>query len=143
MAKLGFVDSIKNNAQRFSTMEPILGGTLMQPFTGCNAGSRKIMAETHRAHILSIIHPEKAILETGYEIRFGDYSSSITRADANYRVIGKVSKFSFAPNHHYWLIFENTATHELDVVERISYQYVTESYGYLYNNEWLFPVSYC
>lgn len=95
------------------------------------------MHTVHKHHIFSLIHPEKAILETGYEIRFGDYSSSITKADANYRVVGKVSKFSFAPNHHYWLILENTATHELDVVERISYQYVTESYGYLYNNEYI------
>ena len=91
----------------------------------------------HRQHCFPLIHPEKAILETGYEIKFGDYSSSVTRADANYKVIGKVSKFSFAPNHHYWLIVENMNTHELDVVERISYRYVTESYGYLYNNEYM------
>lgn len=91
----------------------------------------------HRQHCFPLIHPEKAILETGYEIKFGDYSSSVTRADANYKVIGKVSKFSFAPNHHYWLIVENMNTHELDAVERISYRYVTESYGYLYNNEYM------
>ena len=83
------------------------------------------------------MNPEKAIIETGYEIRFGDYSSSITRADTNYRVVGKISKFSFAPNHHYWLIIQNMDTNELDVVERISYHYITESYGYLYNNEYI------
>lgn len=84
-----------------------------------------------------MINPEKAIIETGYEIRFGDYSSSITRADSNYQVIGKISKFSFAPNHHYWLIVKDTKSNKIDVVERIAYHYVTESYGYLYNNEYL------
>ena len=82
-----------------------------------------------------LINPEKAIIETGYEIRFGDYSSSITRADSTYQVIGKISKFSFAPNHHYWLIVKDTKSNKVDVVERIAYHYVTESYGYLYNNE--------
>ncbi len=76
-------------------------------------------------------------METGYEIRFGDYSSSITKADSTYRVIGKVSKFSFAPNHHYWLIVEDMKKKKLDVVERISYHYITESYCYLYNNEYM------
>lgn len=95
------------------------------------------MYSTHRDHVFSLMNPEKAILETGYEIRFGDHSSSITRADANYRVIAKISKFSFAPNHHYWVIIQNMENGELDVVERISYHYITESYGYLYNNEYL------
>lgn len=84
---------------------------------------------------------EKAIIETGYEIRFGDYSSSITRADGDYCVVGKISKFSFAPNHHYWLILRDTKQNRLDVVERISYHHITESYGYLYNNEYMDSLS--
>lgn len=95
------------------------------------------MHSVHREHVLSIFRPEKAIIETGYEIRYGDYSSSITRAHGNYKVIGKVSKFSFCPNHHYWLFMQDSETGELDVVERISYHYITESYGYLYNNEYM------
>ena len=83
------------------------------------------------------MRPEKAVLETGYEIRFGDYSSSITKADSTYKVVGKISKFSFAPNHHYWLIVEDMKKKKLDVVERISYHYITESYCYLYNNEYM------
>ena len=95
------------------------------------------MHSTHRDHIFPLIAAEKAIIETGYEIRFGDYSSSVTKTDATYRVIGKVSKFSFSPNHHYWMILEDMKSKKLDVQERISYHYITESYGYLYNNEYL------
>ena len=86
---------------------------------------------------MPILNCEKAILETGYEIRFGDYSSSVIRADSDYTVIAKISKFSFAPNHHYWLILKDNKRNYLDVVERISYHYITESYGYLYNNEYI------
>lgn len=141
MAKLGFVDNIKENSKDIDSMEQLLGASLLQPFTNTNAGARKLMHTVHKHHVFSLIHPEKAILETGYEIRFGDYSSSITKADTNYRVIGKVSKFSFAPNHHYWLLIENLSDHSLDIIERISYQYITESYGYLYNNEYMDSLS--
>lgn len=99
------------------------------------------ITKRHLEHVFPLINPEKAIIETGYEIRFGDYSSSITRADSTYQVIGKISKFSFAPNHHYWLIVKDTKSNKVDVVERIAYHYVTESYGYLYNNEYMDSLS--
>lgn len=95
------------------------------------------MYSIHRSHVFPLMNPEKAIIQTGYEIRFSDYSSSISKTDANYQVIAKISKFSFAPNHHYWLIFKDMNSNRLDIQERISYEHVTESYGYLYNNEYL------
>ena len=95
------------------------------------------MHGTHRDHIFPLLYGEKAIIETGYEIRFGDYSSSVTKTDSDYEIIGKISKFSFAPNHHYWLILRDLKHKRLDVVERISYHHITESYGYLYNNDYM------
>ena len=88
-------------------------------------------------HAAPIINGEKAIIETGYEIRFGDYSSSVTKADSDYDIVAKISKFSFAPNHYYWLIVKDRKSDKLDVVERIPYHYITESYGYLYNNDYM------
>ena len=73
----------------------LAGKGLMIPFMNTNSGSRKILASTQKEHVFSLMRPEKAILETGYEIRFGDYSSSVTKADSTYRVVGKISKFSF------------------------------------------------
>ena len=137
MAGLNFSQQIEENTKNLKSMEQVLGKGLMQPFNGCNAGARKLMHNVHRDHVFPLMNGEKAILETGYEIRFGDYSSSITRADSNYQVVAKISKFSFAPNHHYWIIVKDMKTGILDVVERISYHYITESYGYLYNNEYL------
>ena len=137
MAGINFSEKVEEYSKDLPSMEYMLGKGLKMPFNNTNAGARKIMYSTHSEHVFSLFRPEKAIIETGYEIRYGDYSSSITRADANYTVIAKISKFSFAPNHHYWLILSNNETGELDVVERISYHYVTESYGYLYNNEYM------
>lgn len=134
---LDFSDKIAEVSKNITSPEQMLGTGLLQPFNGTNAGARKIMHATHRSHIFPLIKGEKAIIETGYEIRFGDYSSSVTRADSDYKVIGKISKFSFSPQHHYWLILEDTKNKRLDVQERISYHYITESYGYLYNNEFL------
>lgn len=138
MAKLDFSDKIKEASESLgNNLEHMLGKGLIQPFSGSNAGARKIMFSTHVEHVFPLIEGEKAIIETGYEIRFGDYSSSITRADSNYQVIAKISKFSSNPHHHYWLILKDTKEKKLDVVERISYHHITESYGYLYNNEYM------
>ena len=132
---LNFLEKMDEASKNINRPEEMLGRGLRQPFNGCNAGARKVMFSTHSDHILPLIVSEKAIIETGYEIRYGDYASSVLRADANYQVIAKISKFSFAPDHHYWLILRNTEDNKLDVVERISYEHITESYGYLYNNE--------
>ena len=83
MAGFGFSDKIKDvTSYEGFKIENILGKGLLQPFNNTNAGARKIMFGTHKEHVFSLMRPEKAILETGYEIRFGDYSSSVTKADA-------------------------------------------------------------
>ena len=134
---LNFKERIAQVSQGIDNLEKIGGKNLLQPFSQTNSGSRKIMHSIHRDHIFPLINGEKAVIETGYEIRFGDYSSSISRTDADYQVIAKISKYSFAPNHHYWLILKNVKENKLDIQERISYEHITESYGFLYNNQYL------
>jgi DNA-directed RNA polymerase beta subunit len=137
MAGLDFSDKVQEFSKDLKAPEQMLGKGLNIPMNTANSGARKLMFNVHSDHKLQLMHPEKAILETGYEMRFGDYSSSITKADTDYVVVAKISKFSFAPNHHYWLILKEVNSNKLDVVERISYHHITESYGYLYNNEFL------
>lgn len=137
MATLNFSDKVEEASKKLKSIEQMFGKNLLQPFTNTNAGARKIMHGTHRDHVFPLMRGEKAIIETGYENRFGDYSSSITAAESDYRVVAKISKFSFSPNHHYYLIIQDMRTNKLDVVERISYHHITEGYGYLYNNEFL------
>ena len=137
-----FSEKIEDAIQRVGpNMERMLGKGLLEVANNTNAGARKIMHNTHRDHIFPLMNGEKAIMETGYEIRFGDLSSSVTKADSDYKVVAKISKFSFSPNHHYWLIVEDIHNKKLDVVERISYHHITESYGYLYNNDYMDSLS--
>jgi len=136
-----FNDQIEAAAERVPTMEHMLGKGLLQPYNNTNSGPRKIMHNIHRDHIFPLINGKKATVETGYEIRFGDYSSSVIAADSDYEVIAKISKFSFAPDHHFYLILKDLKNNRLDVVERICYHYITEEYGYLNNTQYLDSLS--
>ena len=140
-----FTEKVEEAEKRIPTMEHMLGKGLLQPFNNTNSGARKIMHGVHRDHVFPLMNGEKAIVETGYEIRFGDLSSSVLSTDSDYQVVGKISKFSFSPNHHYYLIVKDVNRKKLDVIERISYHHITENYGYLYNNSYidsLMPGSY-
>ena len=136
-----FAEKLQEANQRIPTMEHMLGKGLLQPFNNTNSGARKIMHGVHRDHVFPLLNGEKAIIETGYEIRFGDKSSSVTTTDSDYDIIAKISKFSFSPNHHYWLIVRDRHSKRLDMIERISYEYITEEYGYLYNNSYIDSLS--
>lgn len=132
---LNFEEKMQLEEARIKSPEQILGKCLDQPFTTANSGSRKILYSTQKEHALPLLNPEVPIIQTGYENRFGDRSSSIIRMDDDYEVIAKICKFSKIPNHHYILIIRNTRTNQLDLLTRISYEHLTESYGYLYNNK--------
>lgn len=134
---LDFTEKINESGSKITKMEKMLGVGLKEPFNNTSSSSRRIMFYTHSQHAFPLMTGEKAVVETGYEIRYGDRSSSIIKADANYRVAAKVSKFSFAPNHHYFIILVDDKNKTIDMVERISYFWSTESYGYLNNNEYL------
>ena len=132
---LNFEETMQKEAARIKSPEQILGKCLDQPFTTANSGSRKILYSTQKEHALPLLNPEVPIIQTGFENRFGDYSSSIIKMEDDYEVLAKISKFSRNPNHHYILIMRNMRTNQLHVVTRISYHHRTESYGYLYNNK--------
>lgn len=119
------------------SLEHALGKGLMQPFANTNSGSRKLMYSVHVEQALPIMtdNPEPPTVGTGYEIRFGDLSSSIVKAEADFEVLAKIPKYTNIPNHHYLLIIRNLYTNELGVIERKSYTHIGETYGYLYNNK--------
>ena len=129
-----FMDDLNQNIARVNKPEEILGNTLNIPFAASDSGARKILANKQKEQSFLPIHGEIPIISTGYENKFADKSSSIIELDDDYQVVAKISKFNYAPDHHYYLIMENIHTHELTVHERISYKYKSEVYGYLYNN---------
>ena len=128
-----FMEYLDENIERIDHKEEILGKGLCQPFVDCNSGSRKLMFSIHIEQSLPLINPEVPFVMTGYEQGFSDRSSSIIKADADYEVVGKISKFKDNPQHHYYLILRNMTNNRLNVIERKEYTYSTETYGYAYD----------
>lgn len=130
------VESVITDLQnRITKPEYMLGRSLLQPFCNTNSGSRKLMHSTHLEQRLSLMYPEVPIIQTGYENEYGKYASSFHKAEDDYLVLAKIQKFSDHYNHHYFLIVQNLNTKELDMVEKIDYEFITETYGFLYNNK--------
>lgn len=132
-----FMEDLEENIERIDHKEEILGKGLCQPFVDCNSGSRKLMFSIHIEQSLPLINPEVPFVMTGYEQGFSDRSSSIIKADADYEVVGKISKFKDNPQHHYYLILRNMTNNRLNVMERKEYTYSTETYGYAYDTTML------
>ena len=130
-------DQVKEVEKRLPNQEYTLAKCLKQPFSNTNSGSRKIMFGIQLEQCMPINEPEVAIITTGYENQFGQYSSNFVQSDRNYVVVGKVPKFINDPNRHYWLILLDPVKDELTCVERIAYKHITEFYGYLFNNDYL------
>lgn len=129
-----FMESLQENIERIDHKEEILGKGLCQPFVDCNSGSRKLMFNIHVEQSLPLINSEVPFVMTGYEQGYSDRSSSIIKADADYEVVAKISKFKDNPQCHYYLILRNINNNHLRVIERKEYTYSTETYGYAYDN---------
>lgn len=134
---LNIIESINEQGKRIRTMEQVLGKGSMMPFNNANSGARKLMQSVQIEHAMELPQAEPALIQTGTENRFGEYSSMFIVADADYEVIAKIDKFSYNPDKHYYLIIRNLLTNEYDIIERISYQYITESYGIMFNNDYI------
>ena len=131
---MSYIDQVSKSLETITSKEQMLGKGLNIPNNATCSGSRKIMNGTHQSHTLVLSHSELPYIGSGYENRFGEKSSSIIEAEGNLEVIAKIPKFKYAPDHHYYLIVRNIDTDQIDVIERVSYKYKTEVYGYLHNN---------
>lgn len=136
-----YADDVKDNAARLKSKEQMLCKGLNIPYNATNSGSRKTMDIVHQTHALVLSRGEVPYIQTGYENRFGDHSSSILQLDRTYQVVAKIPKFSNAPDHHYYLILADAYSNTLHMVERVAYKHITEEYGYLINNSALDSVS--
>lgn len=133
MSNLNVIEDVKKRGEELKSKEQMYGKLLMMPLVSSNSGSRRIMFATQTEHVIIPSEPEPALLHTGFENEFGKHSSSFTVADRDYVVVAKISKFSFNPDHHYFLIVQSS-NGEYGVIERVSYKHITETYGYMFNN---------
>ena len=118
------------------TPEHMLGKGSLMPFNTTNSGVRKLMFGTNLDQRLPLLDADVPFISTGFENQFGEYSSSYENAKKTFTVLAKIPKFKNNPGAHYYLIIEDENM-QLDVIERVEYKHITESYGYLYNNSTL------
>lgn len=137
MAEINLLKAVEAQTKFIKFPEQMIGTGLNQPFCNANSGSRKLMFATHSNHRLPIMEPELALVQTGFENEFGFHSSSYIKALDDYEVIAKIAKFSFNPEHHYYLIVKNLNTGMYELFERVNFKHITESYGHLINNEYM------
>lgn len=122
--------------ERINIPEERLGKELLMPFAPDTSGARKILFSMHTDQRMQLIHSEVPLISTGFENQLGEVSSSYKVADHDAEIIAKIPKYSMNPNLHYYVIVIKD-NGELDVIDRIAYNHITESYGYLLDNTYL------
>lgn len=130
--------TVKNVDPRFTNYnERILGKGLNMPNNPTNSGARKILYSTQSSHIVPIVGSELAYLQTGYENRYGDESSSVLEADYDGTVCAIISKFSKYPKQNYYIVVRDDENKLFRLYHRYSYEHTSESYGYIYNTSYM------
>ncbi len=126
-------DQINESIKDLPNYNYMLGRSLAQPFKPANSCSRGLMYSIHYEQSMPLLYGETPIIQTGYQNEFGRNSTSYVTAASDYTVLHKVYKFE-GKNDHYYLIIYDKINNEYSVIERTSYNYNTESYGYLWDN---------
>lgn len=136
MNTLNLIEDIKEVDKRLPLPEYRLGKELLMPFSAASSGARKLMFSTHQDHCMSLLKPEVPLISTGFESQFGKHSSTFTVADYDAEVVAIIPKYKDIPKLHYFMIILKD-NGELDVLTRVSYNHITETYGYLFNTDYL------
>ncbi len=95
---------------------------------------RENMFDQQMPQALMMINPDVPRVFTGYEYEVGKYSKSYYQADRNWKILGKISRYPNMPNLDYMLIVRDR-NGNLDIIHRTEAEQLTESYGYLNQNE--------
>lgn len=116
--------------------DEVSGRSAIQPCEPLNSSSRKIMLANQKKQAKNLIMPEVPYFSTGREDMYGHESSAYNVSEHEWEVLAKVVRFSMFPNHEYYLIVVNELN-EIRMIPRVAYNYNTETFGYLWNNEYL------
>lgn len=140
MDNFKFKEDMMKEVARIKDPNTLVGRGSLMPSEPANSGSRKIMNAVQVTHILPLFKSKAPYLMTGRENKFAQFSSSLVKAKNDYQIVAKVKKFSFQTGKngaHYYLILYNIKTGMHELYERTSYEYIVESYGYMYNNDFI------
>lgn len=136
MSNVNINKAMKEVDARIKLPEQKLGKELLMPFSYASSGARKILFGTQSDHKLQLMHGEVPLVGTGFENILGEHSSTYKIAECDAEIIAKIPKFIKCPEIYYFMI---TLREDgvLDLIERVSYNHITETYGYLFNNAFI------
>jgi DNA-directed RNA polymerase beta subunit len=137
---LGIINEINQTSKSIKNMAEILSSELNQPFTFVNSANRKMMFDAQFDQKISLMEPEIAMLSTGFDIMGGEYTSSFIKTPTSLRILHKIMKYdhvSASKYVDYVLVVYNEENKMYDIITRDSCQYNTETYGFLWNNDYL------
>jgi len=95
--------------------------------------SRLYMLTSNIKQILTLVDPDVARIQTGYEKTIGKYNKSYRKLEGKWKIIDKIRKFG--TDDIYTLVVYNKKTDTYDMIEKRVAENLTEKFGYIYNND--------
>ena len=132
MSNLHLTQEIQKIAEKLPKQEYTLCKGLKQPFNNTNSGSRKIMQGIQMEQATQLLDAEVPVIMTGYETMYGEASSNFIKTDRDFTIVNKIKKYSFKDDHYFVILFDSKNGY-IDMLERKSYTYISEMYGYLFD----------
>lgn len=129
-------EELERIEQELKNKDDIFGMTLLTN-PGYISSSRNIMFTSHLRQLVNLINPDYPKVFTNYENIVGKYSTGYFKADKDYKVYEKISKYEdgINDNHSYLLFFYDENRDYYDVIEKKNAEELTENFGYIYDSK--------
>jgi DNA-directed RNA polymerase beta subunit len=116
----------------FEGSHRFLAEELLMPNANKTDGNRSTMWCSHSSQLVTLQQAEPPLVYTNFENQVGDYSTAgYKKANSNYKVIDKIYK----NDYNYVMVVQNLDTLEYTIFNREECEWLTEHYGFKWNNE--------
>lgn len=120
------------DVSKFEGTHKFLSEELLVPNINKTDLSRGVMFCSHLPQAVTLKNSENPLVFTNFEYQIGKYSESgYKKIKDDYTVVMRINKNKY----NYDLIIKNTNTDEYDILHRTECEWLTEHYGYKWNNK--------
>lgn len=115
-------------------MYKIFGPTLLGFPEDCDS-SRLYMLTSHLKQVLTLLNPDVARIQTGFEKEIGKWNHAFKQMAGTWEVKAILPKFKNNPKAIYTIVLYNEKTDTFEMIEKEVAEPQTEKHGYMYNTE--------